>query len=289
MREQLSRSLSPWRQQSAPRLPSDCKWDARAPTTPFPHFWEQTFGSGRAVLALRKSYLEDLRTVKQATGFQSIRFHGIFDDEVGLYDPDRQTKNPGLAAQAANDASVYNFSYVDQIYDGLLAEGVKPFVEMSFMPKKMASDPAAIHPFWYHPNVSPPKDYAAWDKMIHAFAAHLMERYGIAEVATWKFEVWNEPNLDFWGGSPQTVHLFSALRPYRSRLESRVAAPSGRRSGDRAGRMGCAVPRPREGGERAGGFRLHARLRQRYRAQCAGHRGRRAARQDGLSRGADGA
>jgi xylan 1,4-beta-xylosidase len=157
--------------------------DAKAATTPFPHFWEQTFGSGRAILSLRESYREDLRTVKQATDFQSIRFHGIFHDEVGLYDPDRKTKNPGLAAQAANDASVYNFSYIDQIYDGLLENHVRPFVELSFMPKKMASDPAALHPFWYHPNVSPPRDYALWDAMITAFAAHLVQRYGLDEVA----------------------------------------------------------------------------------------------------------
>ena len=75
--------------------------DAHAATASFPHFWEQTFGSGRAILSLRESYREDLRTVKQATDFQSIRFHGILHDEVGLYDPDRKTKNPGLAAQAA--------------------------------------------------------------------------------------------------------------------------------------------------------------------------------------------
>ena len=73
--------------------------DAKAPTTPFPHFWEQTFGSGRAILSLRESYRDDLRTVKQATNFESIRFHGIFMDEVGLYDPDRKVQNPGLAAQ----------------------------------------------------------------------------------------------------------------------------------------------------------------------------------------------
>src|SRR5450432_345010 len=159
--------------------------DAKAQTTPFPHFWEQTFGSGRAILSLRESYRQDLRTVKQATDFQSIRFHGILMDEVGLYDPDRQTKNPGLAEQAANDASVYNFSYIDQIYDGLLENKVRPFVELSFTPKKMASDPAALHAFWYKPNVSPPKDYTLWDGMMRAFAAHLVARYGIDEVATW--------------------------------------------------------------------------------------------------------
>jgi xylan 1,4-beta-xylosidase len=205
--------------------------DAKAPTTPFPHFWEQTFGSGRAILALRQSYREDLRTVKQATDFQSIRFHGIFNDEVGLYDPDRKTKNPGLAAQAANDASVYNFSYVDQIYDGLLAEHVRPYVELSFMPRKMAADPNALHAFWYHPNVSPPKDYTLWDGMITAFAQHLIARYSIDEVATWKFEVWNEPNLDFWGGSPKQPtyfelydHTARALKAVSPRLQ--VGGPS---------------------------------------------------------------
>ena len=205
--------------------------DANAPTTPFPHFWEQTFGSGRAILALRDDYRQDLRTVKQATDFKSIRFHGIFDREVGLYDPDRQTKNPGLAAQAANDASVYNFSYVDEIYDGLLAEGVRPYVELSFMPDKMASNPAALHPFWYHPNASPPRDYTQWDAMIRAFAQHLVARYGLDEVATWKFEVWNEPNLDFWQGNPKQAtyfelydHTARALKSVSPRLQ--VGGPS---------------------------------------------------------------
>jgi len=182
--------------------------DAKAATTPFPHFWEQTFGSGRAILALRESYRDDLRTVKMATDFESIRFHGIFMDEVGVYDPDRRVQNPGLASQAANDASVYNFSYVDQIYDGLLADHVKPFVELSFMPRKMASDSAALHAFWYKQNVSPPKDYAQWDAMITAFAAHLIQRYGSTEVSTWKFEVWNEPNIDFWVGNPKQSTYF---------------------------------------------------------------------------------
>jgi xylan 1,4-beta-xylosidase len=178
-------------------------------TTPFPHFWEQTFGSGRAILSLRESYRNDLRTVKAVTNFDSVRFHGIFMDEVGLYDPDRKTQNPGLAAQAANDASVYNFSYIDQIYDGLLANGVRPFVELSFTPKKMASDPNALHAFWYKQNVSPPKDYKIWDAMITAFAQHLIERYGIEEVAHWDFEVWNEPNIDFWVGHPKQPTYFT--------------------------------------------------------------------------------
>jgi xylan 1,4-beta-xylosidase len=183
--------------------------DAKAQTTPFPHFWEQTFGSGRAILSLRESYRDDLRAVKKVTDFTAVRFHGIFMDDVGLYNPDAHTQNPGQAAESVEPGqSVYNFSYIDQIYDGLLANHVRPFVELSFMPKKLASDLSALQPFWYKPNVSPPKDYKLWDAMITAFTRHLIDRYGIDEVAKWDFEVWNEPNLDFWAGKPAQTTYF---------------------------------------------------------------------------------
>jgi xylan 1,4-beta-xylosidase len=198
--------------QSANTVPVSLTIDAAAPTTPFPHFWEKTFGSGRAILSLRDDYRTDLTTVKDATDFESVRFHAIFHDEVGLYDPGRKSiefaQTAGKAGATLQDTSAYNFSYVDEIYDGLLARHVSPFVELSFMPKKMAADPNKLHPFWYHPVVSPPKSYDEWDAMIRAFAQHLVNRYGLDEVATWKFEVWNEPNLDFWGGEPKQATYF---------------------------------------------------------------------------------
>ena len=164
--------------------------DADAPSHAFPHFWEQMFGSGRAILSLRDDYRTDLREVHQATGFQYIRFHAIFHDEVGLYDEDDKGK------------PIYNFSYVDHIYDGLLQNGVRPFVELSFMPKKLAAQ-QIFQPFWYHPIVSPPKDWNKWGDLISQFTQHLVDRYGIEEVSQWYFEVWNEPNLDFWAGEPK--------------------------------------------------------------------------------------
>ena len=192
--------------------------DAHAPGQPFPHFWEQTFGSGRAILTLRESYRNDLREVKKVTEFRYVRFHNILHDEVGVYDEDERG-NP-----------VYNFSYVDQIYDGLLANGLGPFVEISFMPKKLAAR-QDVHPFWYHPIVSPPKDYAKWDALMKALAQHLVERYGIEEVAQWYFEVWNEPNIDFWTGDPKQAtyfelydHTARALKAVNPRL--RVGGPS---------------------------------------------------------------
>jgi len=192
--------------------------DASAHTTPLPHFWEQMFGSGHATLALRASYLRDLREVKRATGLKYVRFHGIFDDDVGVYDEDPHG-NP-----------VYNFSYVDQIYDGLLAEGVRPFVETSFMPAKLAARQDII-PMWYKPIVSPPKSYAKWGDLIRHFARHLVDRYGVDEVAQWYFEVWNEPNIAFWTGNPrqQTYfelydHTARALKSVSPRL--RVGGPA---------------------------------------------------------------
>ena len=169
--------------------------DANAPSHPFPHYWEQMFGSGRAILSLRESYRLDLASVEQITGFKYIRFHGILNDDVGIYGEDKHG-NP-----------VYNFSYVDQIYDGLLANRVKPFVELSFMPYKLAGS-QFLQSFWYHPNISPPKDYAIWDDMIKQLVQHLVDRYGIEEVASWYFEVWNEPNLDFWAGAPRQKTYF---------------------------------------------------------------------------------
>jgi xylan 1,4-beta-xylosidase len=192
--------------------------DPAGPSHAFPHYWERMFGSGRAILSLRASYRRDLREVRAATSFQYVRFHAIFDDEVGVYDED------------AEGRPIYNFSYVDQIYDGLLQEGVRPFVELSFMPKKLAAEQIE-QSFWYKPIVSPPRDWSKWSALVSHFAQHLVDRYGINEVSQWYFEVWNEPNLDFWAGEPKQqtyFHLYDvtarALKAVDPRL--RVGGPA---------------------------------------------------------------
>jgi len=170
--------------------------DSTAPSHPFPHIWERMFGSGRAVLSLREDYRADLREVREITAFQYVRFHAILDDDIGVYDED------------AHGNPIYNFSYVDQIYDGLLKNGVKPFVELSFMPRKLAAN-LQSHPFWYKPLPSPPQDPAKWSALVEAFTRHLLNRYGKNEVEQWYFEVWNEPNIDFWDGVPKQQTYFA--------------------------------------------------------------------------------
>ena len=156
------------------------------------HAWEYITGSGNAALYIRPGWndriLAHLKDVHDHLGIQTVRFHGIFLDEVGVY------QGPGR----------YNFANVDKIYDAILATGVKPFVELSFMPEALAACDKHGFPRGYRPNICPPANYEEWGRMIEAFARHVEERYGAAEVRTWQFEVWNEPNLAvFWGGSKE--------------------------------------------------------------------------------------
>jgi xylan 1,4-beta-xylosidase len=193
--------------------------DAQIPGTPFPHFWEHMFGSCHASVTLCEDWRKDLRALREIVDVKYVRFHGIFEHQAGIY---------GGQDEAGN--LLLNFTRIDLIYDGLVEIGVHPFVELGFMPEEMAERPSP-HPFWYHPNVAPPRDPRQWYQLIFQFARHLVERYGIEEVAEWYFEVWNEPNIDFWTGEPKEQTYYdlydvtaSALKGANPRL--RVGGPA---------------------------------------------------------------
>ncbi len=145
-------------------------------------------GAGRANEGLRADWQRQLRRVHEECGFRYLRFHGLFCDDMGVYREDKDGR------------PVYNWQYIDELFDFLESIGMKPFVELGFMPGALASGPQTI--FWYRANVTPPKDYAKWEALIAAFVRHVTERYGAEEVRQWYFEVWNEPNLTgFWIGT----------------------------------------------------------------------------------------
>jgi xylan 1,4-beta-xylosidase len=161
--------------------------DLGAAATPFPHAWEHTVGSGHATLALRADWQRQLARCRRELGFRYVRFHGLLSDDMGT-----------LVRE--EDVLVQSFFNADQICDFLLSIDVRPFVELSFMPTAIASGDDTV--FHYRGNVTPPKDYQAWETLIRDLTAHWAERYGLEEVARWFFEIWNEPNLDaFWKGS----------------------------------------------------------------------------------------
>ena len=154
---------------------------------PFPHFWEHTVGSGYAPLALRADWQAQLKQCHHELGFRHVRFHGILHDDIGT-----------LITHAGE--LLYSFFNADQIMDFLLSIGMRPFVELSFMPWTLASGNKTV--FSYRGNVTPPKDYEAWATLIRKLVEHWVERYGLQEVRHWYFEVWNEPNLHhFWTGA----------------------------------------------------------------------------------------
>lgn len=156
--------------------------DLAEATTPLPHFWEHTIGSDAARAALRSDWQRQLRRTHDELGFKYVRLHGLLSDDM------------------VNGVGVYSFVNCDQIFDFLLSIGMKPFVELSFMPHALASGKKTV--FNYGANVTPPKDYKEWAKLVAGLVSHLVDRYGEREVAQWFFEVWNEPNLKkFWTGS----------------------------------------------------------------------------------------
>jgi xylan 1,4-beta-xylosidase len=161
--------------------------DLSEKSTPLPHFWEHTVGSERAVVALRADWQAQLRRCHDELGFRHVRFHGLLCEDMSTL---VQSRNRYL----------YSFFNADQIWDYLLSIGMRPFVELSFMPEALASGKTTV--FHYKANVTPPRAYEDWATLIGKLAAHWVSRYGLDEVRTWFFEVWNEPNLkEFWTGS----------------------------------------------------------------------------------------
>lgn len=166
--------------------------DAKGAATPLVHFWSKVVGAGRANEGLRSTWQEQLEMAGKYDGFQYVRFHGIFQDDMFVYREDERG-NP-----------IYNFQYVDDLYDRMLAKGVRPFVELSFSPAPLS--PVHNTTFWWRADGSPPSDYNKWADLVRAFVRHCIDRYGIEEVRQWYFEVWNEPNLYqsfFRGGSQE--------------------------------------------------------------------------------------
>ncbi len=146
-------------------------------------------GTGRMGLALQKEYMDQLTLVQKEIGFSHIRGHGLFSDDMGIYQ-EYTDENGNIQAE-------YNFTYLDLVMDHYRQVGLKPFLELGFMPQKMASGDQTV--FYWKGNVTPPKTYESWCQMVQATLRHLMERYGADEVVTWPLEVWNEPNLPgFW-------------------------------------------------------------------------------------------
>ena len=169
--------------------------DAAAEVGPVERPWRPIIGSEHLALLLRAEgpgghhvgdeLTEAFRIVRAELGAQMVRAHAIFHDSLGVY-------------RERDGQPIHDFERVDAVLDRLLATGLRPVIELSFMPRDLASDPEKSV-FDYVGIISPPRDMDRWSDLVAGFVRHVIDRFGQDEVRSWAFEVWNEPNLRvFW-------------------------------------------------------------------------------------------
>jgi xylan 1,4-beta-xylosidase len=165
--------------------------------------WRPIIGSEHLALLLRgegpggrnvgDELQEAFRIVRRELGAQSVRAHAIFHDSLGVY-------------REVEGRPVYDFDRVDAAYERLLETGLRPVVELSYMPRDLAAAPDRTV-FDYRGIISPPRDMDRWSDLVTAFVEHLEERFGRDEVRGWPFEVWNEPNLKVFWAADQAAYF----------------------------------------------------------------------------------
>lgn len=155
-------------------------------------FYDLSIGSDFPGTLIRNDSQAQLATAVDELGFRYIRFHDIFHDALGT-------------VRKMDGKVVYDWTKIDQLYDGLLAKKIRPFVELGFSPNIMRTSDQTI--FYWKGNTSHPVP-EMWRDLIDAYIRHVRQRYGVEEVRRWYFEVWNEPNLDgFWEKADQKAYF----------------------------------------------------------------------------------
>jgi xylan 1,4-beta-xylosidase len=159
------------------------------PTAQLRKPWKNAIATGYAPLLLRDDLQRHLAILQRDIGYRYCRFHGMFHDDMAV------------VARRKDGSLAFRWAQVDKVLDALQRLGLRPRVEFSSMPVALASGTTTIDDWDW--NVTPPRDYAEWGQLVGAFARHCLDRYGLDEIAQWYFEVWNEPNINFWTGSQE--------------------------------------------------------------------------------------
>ena len=157
------------------------KVDCTVPGQPLHHTWRTFLGVGRAKELLYAEVQDMLRQLQHKVGFRYLRFHGIFSDDM-------------LVCRTAKDGTLqFSFTLIDKALDFILSIGMKPLIQFSFMPQAIAADPGQTifaSPF----TVSPPRRIEDWNLLVGMFMNHIRSRYGVSEIRSWLYSVWNEPD-----------------------------------------------------------------------------------------------
>ena len=149
--------------------------------------WKNSIAVDVSVLLLREDLQSHLAILQRDIGYRYCRTYGFFYDEMAI------------VARRKDGSLAFRWSQVDKVLDALQRLRLRPFMNLSPVPVPLASGTKTI--FDWGVNVTPPRDYAEWGQLVGSFARHCMDRYGLDEIAQWYYEVWNEPNINFWTGS----------------------------------------------------------------------------------------
>lgn len=167
------------------------------------HTFKTFTGVGKAREILMQRIQTELKILQKDVGFRYIKFHGILDDSMLLYNEDR-LGNPYLT-----------FTYVDDVIDFLLSIGLRPLIQFSFMPKLLAKDPEKTI-FYSSSIISEPIDNSKWAFLITNLTKHFIERYGLYEVRTWFFSFWNIPFKSYQFSFENTQIVYELYRITRN-------------------------------------------------------------------------
>lgn len=173
-------------------------------------YFGKCVGAGRAAEVMRYEAFEQLKQIQKECPFKYIRFHGLFHEEMAIV--------------SRNDCgeTVYNFQYLDLLFDSLLSIGIRPIVELGLMPDVFAKEKAYV--FWWKMNISTPEKMSDWEALVEETVKHLTRRYGVDEVKKWYFEVWNEPNHPAFFTKHDDKNEYFALYAAAARAVKRVCA-----------------------------------------------------------------
>ena len=168
------------------------------------HTWKNLMTVGNAADLLTEAVRNEIRRMQQEIGFRYLKLTGVFSDELRFYSETKEGK------------AVYSFAYLDEIFDFLGSVGLKPLIQLSFMPRQLAKDPSR---FLLNFLVSEPKDLKRWEDMVAVFTRHLIARYGAAEVRSWLFCPWHQPDTSQMYGFRDSECFFAFYQASRNSVK----------------------------------------------------------------------
>ncbi|HYP77906.1 MAG TPA: carbohydrate-binding protein [Polyangiaceae bacterium] len=160
--------------------------DAATSPSGNPHFWSACVGTGTASLTLRADLQSHYKLANRELGMLRVRGHGVFDDDMGVF-------------HGTGATPTYDWSKFDTYLAAIAAAGMRPIMELSFMPKDLAKSGDSR---------DPARDLTVYKQFIQAVVQHTVDKFGAADVGKWYWEVWNEPNYSgFWNGTMNDYFL----------------------------------------------------------------------------------